>query len=98
MSDLIAKETSCKQRPHQQYSAILQLLEPSERDLGGFSVRRFLPSKELASVGPFIFFDHLGPAVFPPRPGYRRAAAPTHRVSDRHLRVCRRDPAPRQPR
>ncbi|MCW8892285.1 MAG: pirin family protein, partial [Deltaproteobacteria bacterium] len=69
MSDLIAKETSCKQSSLGQCTAINRLLEPVERDLGGFSVRRFLPSKELASVGPFIFFDHLGPAVFPPGTG-----------------------------
>lgn len=69
MSDLIAKETSCKQSPQAQCTAIKQLLEPAERDLGGFNVRRFLPSNELAHVGPFIFFDHLGPAVFPPGEG-----------------------------
>lgn len=69
MSDLIDKETSCKKSPQAQCSAIRQLLEPAERDLGGFSVRRFLPSKELANVGPFIFFDHLGPAVFAPGSG-----------------------------
>jgi len=64
MSDLIAKETSCEQHPQPESPAIKLLLEPEVRDLGGFSVRRFLPSKELANVGPFIFFDHLGPAIF----------------------------------
>jgi len=44
-------------------------LKAVERDLGGFSVRRFLPSKELANIGPFIFFDHIGPAIFPPGEG-----------------------------
>ena len=33
------------------------------RDLGGFSVRRVLPSPAHRAVGPFVFFDHLGPAV-----------------------------------
>lgn len=64
MSDLITEETSCRQSQQMQCVAIKQQLEPAERDLGGFSVRRFLPSKELAHVGPFIFFDHLGPAIF----------------------------------
>ncbi|MBS2014068.1 MAG: pirin family protein [Deltaproteobacteria bacterium] len=32
------------------------------RDLGGFSVRRVLPSMKRRLVGPFIFFDHMGPA------------------------------------
>ena len=33
------------------------------RDLGGFSVRRILPSLAHRAVGPFVFFDHLGPAT-----------------------------------
>jgi len=45
------------------------LIVPQERDLGGFSVRRALPSRERRMVGPFIFFDHFGPAVFPPGEG-----------------------------
>lgn len=32
------------------------------RDLGGFSVRRVLPYAERRMVGPFIFFDQMGPA------------------------------------
>jgi len=35
-----------------------------ERDLGGFHVRRVLPYATHKMVGPFIFFDHLGPADF----------------------------------
>ena len=54
-------ETSC--------SAIKRILKPKEKDLGGFSVRRLLPAAELRSVGPFLFFDHLGPAVFSPGKG-----------------------------
>jgi redox-sensitive bicupin YhaK (pirin superfamily) len=49
--------------------SIKLLLETVERDLGGFSVRRFLPSKELANIGPFIFFDHLGPVISSPGEG-----------------------------
>jgi redox-sensitive bicupin YhaK (pirin superfamily) len=48
---------------------ILQLLESSPRDLGGFVVRRVLPSAERQMVGPFIFFDHLGPVQFAPGTG-----------------------------
>lgn len=44
---------------------IAQLIEPHIQDLGGFQARRLLPSPFLAMVGPFIFFDHLGPAEFP---------------------------------
>jgi redox-sensitive bicupin YhaK (pirin superfamily) len=48
---------------------IQQLIEPHVQDLGGFQARRLLPSETLTMVGPFIFFDHLGPAVFPPGKG-----------------------------
>jgi redox-sensitive bicupin YhaK (pirin superfamily) len=34
------------------------------RDLGGFEVRRALPSSRRQMVGPFIFFDQMGPAEF----------------------------------
>jgi redox-sensitive bicupin YhaK (pirin superfamily) len=39
------------------------------RDLGGFVVRRVLPSTERRMIGPFIFFDHLGPVLFAPGAG-----------------------------
>ena len=42
---------------------ILDLIPGRERDLGGFQVRRVLPIGHRKTVGPFIFFDHLGPAV-----------------------------------
>jgi hypothetical protein len=48
---------------------IQHLIEPHVQDLGGFQARRLLPSAVLTLVGPFIFFDHLGPAVFPPGKG-----------------------------
>jgi redox-sensitive bicupin YhaK (pirin superfamily) len=44
---------------------IRQLLEPEVKDLGGFIARRSLPIPGVQMVGPFIFFDHLGPAVLP---------------------------------
>jgi len=37
-------------------------IEGRRRDVGGFHVRRFLPSRACPSVGPFVFFDHAGPA------------------------------------
>jgi redox-sensitive bicupin YhaK (pirin superfamily) len=39
------------------------------RDLGGFYVRRVLPSMGRRMVGPFIFFDHMGPHEFGPGEG-----------------------------
>ncbi len=41
------------------------LLRGREHDLGGFHVRRLLPQLQCRSVGPFVFFDHMGPARFP---------------------------------
>ena len=46
-----------------------RVLEPRTRDLGDFAVRRALPAPGLQTVGPFIFFDHMGPAEFGPRQG-----------------------------
>ena len=42
-----------------------RVLEGRRRDLGGFTVSRVLPAPERQMVGPFIFFDHMGPAEFP---------------------------------
>ena len=41
------------------------LLRGREHDLGGFHVRRLLPQPGCRSLGPFVFFDHMGPASFP---------------------------------
>jgi redox-sensitive bicupin YhaK (pirin superfamily) len=46
--------------------ATLQVIGSRERDLGGFVVRRVLPAEGRQMVGPFIFFDHLGPTQFAP--------------------------------
>jgi len=45
------------------------LVAPRVHDLGGFQVRRAVPSLEARSVGPFVFVDHMGPAVFEPGRG-----------------------------
>ena len=43
------------------------ILEPKSSDIGaGFTVRRTLPSRHRRMVGPFIFFDHMGPVDFAP--------------------------------
>lgn len=44
--------------------AIETLIIPRARDLGGFEVRRALPAPQRQMVGPFIFFDQMGPAEF----------------------------------
>ncbi len=51
-------------------AAIETLIEPRPRDLGGFQVRRVLPAgRQRKMVGPFIFFDHMGPADLAPGQG-----------------------------
>lgn len=45
----------------------ISLIIPArEKDLGGFKVRRVLPFAKHRMVGPWIFFDHMGPADFAP--------------------------------
>ncbi|MBY0225284.1 MAG: pirin family protein [Hyphomicrobium sp.] len=43
---------------------IEQVIVPRARDLGGFEVRRALPAAGKQMIGPFIFFDQMGPAEF----------------------------------
>lgn len=50
-------------------TAIELMIYPKEHNLGGFSVRRALPSGGRRMVGPWIFFDHMGPAFFAPGEG-----------------------------
>ncbi len=43
--------------------AIEMMIIPNARDIGGFEVRRALPTARRRLVGPFIFFDRMGPAI-----------------------------------
>jgi redox-sensitive bicupin YhaK (pirin superfamily) len=51
---ILGDKTSC--------DLIEMVIVPRVRDLGGFEVRRALPSQQRQMVGPFIFFDQAGPA------------------------------------
>ena len=44
--------------------SIETLIVPRARDIGDFKVRRALPSAKRQMVGPFVFFDQMGPAEF----------------------------------
>ena len=44
--------------------ALELVVVPRARDIGGFEVRRALPQAKRQMVGPFIFFDQMGPAQF----------------------------------
>ncbi len=65
MSFFTCEEAACTESA----SHISLRIEPREKDLGEFSVRRVLPASRQRMVGPFVFFDHMGPAEFPPGKG-----------------------------
>ncbi|WP_434661684.1 pirin family protein [Paraburkholderia sp. A3BS-1L] len=50
-------------------SSIKAVLKPHQRDIGNLYVRRVLPAMAARLVGPFIFFDHMGPATLAPGAG-----------------------------
>ncbi|MFM9829576.1 MAG: pirin family protein, partial [Sphingomonas sp.] len=50
-------------------TAILETILPTTHDLGGFKVHRTLPAKPRTMVGPFLFFDQMGPARLEPGHG-----------------------------
>jgi redox-sensitive bicupin YhaK (pirin superfamily) len=45
------------------------IITPRIHDLGGFQVRRAVPTLQMRSVGPFVFVDQMGPAIFAPGQG-----------------------------
>src|SRR5258706_10561223 len=49
--------------------AIETIIAGRQRDIGGFSVARLLPAAARRRVGPFVFFDHMGPAQLAPGQG-----------------------------
>lgn len=49
--------------------SVKAILKPTLRDIGSLEVRRVLPALAARLVGPFIFFDHMGPANYAPGRG-----------------------------
>ena len=68
-SDLLEGKGSLCVEENNPCTGIVTILEPKEKDLGGFVVRRLLPAVGRKMVGPFVFFDHLGPVDFAPGEG-----------------------------
>ena len=60
-----AFEPACESREDD----VVLVIGSKPKDLGGFSVRRVLPSPKRRMVGPFVFFDEMGPADFGPGEG-----------------------------
>lgn len=48
-----------------EHAPIEMLIPARRRSLGGFDVGRVLPYAQRRMVGPFVFFDHMGPVDFP---------------------------------
>ena len=57
-----AVEADCAQT--ESCAPVAVVITPKAKDIGGFEVRRALPSIERRSIGPFVFFDQMGPATF----------------------------------
>ncbi len=60
-----ADQAACNEHP----GPVALTIKPATKSLGDFSVRRVLPALKRRMVGPFVFFDHMGPAAFPPGRG-----------------------------
>ncbi|MEZ4438877.1 MAG: pirin family protein [Polyangiaceae bacterium] len=61
MTHFSAHEPSCAEHPD---VGIALVIRGPAKDLGGFMVRRALPSPKRRSLGSFVFVDHMGPATF----------------------------------
>ncbi|GAB3273927.1 pirin family protein [Parahaliea aestuarii] len=61
-NESLSLEQDCECGPGE--AGVELLIRPRERNLGGFSVRRVLPHLKQRMVGPWIFFDHMGPVDF----------------------------------
>ena len=88
MSTLDAAEPTCPPPP----PGLENVIVPRAHDIGGFEVRRALPARERQMVGPFIFFDQMGPAEFLTGEGIdalRDALDPARFLARRH-----RQPSP----
>lgn len=74
---VIESAAVCKERALSSGCASVErVLSPKEKELGGFSVRRVLPTAQCRSIGPFVFFDHMGPADMPPNLPFNVRAHP----------------------
>lgn len=67
MSEFISAADPCLQNEKVSRSKcdlVEKVIPPRVKDLGGFEVRRILPIRDQRKVGPWIFFDHMGPVEF----------------------------------
>lgn len=67
MSKFIEASDPCLQKEEAYLSncdLVEKIIPPRSKDLGGFMVRRILPISGQRKIGPWVFFDHMGPAQF----------------------------------
>ena len=64
------------------------VIEQRRKDLGGFEVGRVLPAAQRRMVGPFVFFDHMGPTDFPPGISVRRDVRPHPHIGLSTVTYC----------
>jgi len=69
MSSRTFKRESSWRMGVQDSNAVSLIIEPDSVDLGELTVRRALPDRRRRRVGPFVFWDYMGPAEFPPGAG-----------------------------
>ena len=67
MSVRPAIDPACSSQPTT--AVVATIIDARPRDIDGFPIRRLLPSRTRRLVGPFIFFDHMGPAELGPGTG-----------------------------
>ncbi|MDO3388097.1 pirin family protein [Gilvimarinus sp. SDUM040013] len=57
------------QKPSDNLDPVQAVIVSKQRDIGSLLIRRVLPSADVRSVGPFVFFDHMGPTLYEPGTG-----------------------------
>ncbi len=69
MSDLLEPGQVAGNSESVENNALELVIEARNRDLAGITIRRVLPFYARRMVGPWIFFDHIGPVEFAPGDG-----------------------------
>ncbi len=72
----VESQQAAKLNRYAQSNLTNAILTPKQVELGGLAVKRCLPSKQCRSIGPWVFFDHMGPTEFQPGQGVDIAPHP----------------------
>lgn len=69
MSQKDAQVTGEGQSTRPSCAVLETVIHSRERDIGDFTVRRLIPHRSTRKIGPWVFFDHMGPALIAPGRG-----------------------------